>query len=116
MIHMRKTHKSSPVLLIFPTSGRNRRKETRLSEKPNTAKNKECDMFLYNSLSKHVDAFEPLKPPAVSLYTCGPTVYYYPHIGHGRKYVMDNALKGTLPLSGYEVKPIQNVPNAGPFV
>ena len=73
-------------------------------------------MFLYNSLTKHVDAFEPLKPPAVSLYTCGPTVYDYPHIGNCRKYVMDDVLKRTLTLFGYQVKHVQNVTDVGHLV
>ena len=71
---------------------------------------------LYNSLTRKNEPFEPINPPHVSLYTCGPTVYDYPHIGHGRKYVMDDILKRTLTAFGYEVKHVQNITDVGHLV
>lgn len=71
---------------------------------------------LYNTLSKTVEEFSPINPPRVGLYTCGPTVYDYPHIGHGRKYVMDDVLKRTLMNAGFTVNHVQNVTDVGHLV
>lgn len=57
-----------------------------------------------------------LNPPRVGLYTCGPTVYDYSHIGHGRKYVNDDVLKRTLTYHGYQVKHVENVTDVGHLV
>ena len=73
-------------------------------------------MKLYNTLTRKVEEFEPLHPPKVGLYTCGPTVYDYEHIGHGRKYVYDDILKRTLSYFEYEVKHVQNVTDVGHLV
>lgn len=73
-------------------------------------------MKLYNSLSKSVEEFAPIKPPSVGLYTCGMTVYDYAHIGHGRKYVGDDMLRRTLTRFGLTVNHIQNVTDVGHLV
>lgn len=70
-------------------------------------------MKIYNTLSRRVEEFEPLDPPQVGLYACGPTVYDYAHIGHLRKYSMDDVLIKTLKHAGYEVKHVQNVTDVG---
>lgn len=70
-------------------------------------------MKLYNSFTKTIETFAPLSPPAVSLYTCGMTVYDFAHIGHGRKYVGDDILRRTLSRFGYQVKHVQNVTDVG---
>lgn len=70
-------------------------------------------MRIYNSLTKKIEEFEPINPPYVGLYTCGPTVYYNAHIGHGRKYVMDDILRRVLTAFGYQVKHVQNVTDVG---
>jgi len=70
-------------------------------------------MNLYNSLTRKIEEFTPLNPPHVGMYSCGMTVYDYTHIGHGRKYVMDDVLRRTLTLNGYEVKHVQNVTDVG---
>lgn len=70
-------------------------------------------LHLYNSLTKTLAPFEAIAPPIVGLYTCGPTVYDYPHIGHGRKYVMDDVLKHALQAVGYKVNHVQNVTDVG---
>ena len=85
----------------------------------------ECDgiydkveaMFkLYNSLSKKIEEFRPISPPRVGMYACGPTVYDYAHIGHGRKYVNDDLLKRALQYSGFQVKHVENITDVGHLV
>lgn len=73
-------------------------------------------MKIYNSLSRKVEEFEPLNPPKVGMYTCGITAYDYAHIGHGRKYSMDDILRRTLTALGYDVKHVQNVTDVGHLV
>ena len=51
------------------------------------------DMRLYNSLTKKKEDFQPIKKKEVGLYTCGPTVYNYPHIGNLMPYVIWDVLK-----------------------
>lgn len=74
------------------------------------------DLYLYNSLTKQKELFTPINKKEVKLYTCGMTVYDYAHIGHGRKYVMDDILKRTLMLNGYKVNHVQNVTDVGHLV
>lgn len=73
-------------------------------------------MRLYNTLTKKKEEFVPLNPPKVSMYTCGPTVYDFTHIGHGRKYVGDDVIKRALTYLGYEVKHVQNITDVGHLV
>jgi cysteinyl-tRNA synthetase len=68
---------------------------------------------LFNTLSKKVEEFIPLNPPKVGMYTCGPTVYDYSHIGHMRKYVGDDLLRRVLELDGFEVQHVENVTDVG---
>lgn len=72
---------------------------------------------LFNSLSKKVEEFVPLENSKVGMYACGPTVYDYPHIGHGRKYVNDDVLKRVLEVvEGYKVEHVQNITDVGHLV
>ena len=64
---------------------------------------------LYNTMSRSVEPFEPLDPPRVSLYTCGPTVYNYAHIGNFRTFVFEDVLRRWLAASGYEVFHVMNL-------
>src|SRR5689334_25385918 len=73
-------------------------------------------LIIYNSLTKKEEEFEPINPPEVGLYTCGMTVYDFAHIGHGRKYTMDDILRRTLAINGYQVKHVQNVTDVGHLV
>src|SRR5258708_27393275 len=66
-------------------------------------------MKLYNSLSKKVEEFEPINPPNVGMYTCGPTVYDYQHIGNLRTATLMDTIKRTLKALGYDVKTVMNV-------
>ncbi|NTU73246.1 cysteine--tRNA ligase, partial [Candidatus Roizmanbacteria bacterium] len=70
-------------------------------------------MKLYNTLSKKIEDFAPLNPPAVTMYSCGPTVYDYTHIGHIRKYVIDDLLKRSLAYLGYSVNHVMNITDVG---
>ncbi len=74
------------------------------------------NLYLYNSLTKQKELFTPINADSVKLYTCGMTVYDYAHIGHGRKYVMDDILKRTLEFNGYKVNHVQNVTDVGHLV
>jgi cysteinyl-tRNA synthetase len=64
---------------------------------------------LYNTLTRQVDAFEPLQAGKVSLYTCGPTVYNYAHIGNFRTFLFEDLLRRWLEASGYEVYHVMNL-------
>jgi cysteinyl-tRNA synthetase len=64
---------------------------------------------LYNTLSRKVEPFEPLQPGRVSLYTCGPTVYNYAHIGNFRTFLFEDLLRRWLEASGYEVFHVMNL-------
>ncbi|OQB05480.1 MAG: Cysteine--tRNA ligase [bacterium ADurb.Bin212] len=66
------------------------------------------DMKIYNTLSKKIDEFEPLKG-SVSYYTCGPTVYDHAHIGNLRTYIFEDILKRTLMTAGFDVYHVMNI-------
>ncbi len=70
-------------------------------------------MLLYNSLTKTRDEFVPNVPGKVSMYTCGPTVYHYAHIGNLRTYMMEDILDRYLRYSGYEVTRVMNITDVG---
>lgn len=64
---------------------------------------------LFNALGRKWEDFSPLFPPAVGLYTCGPTVYDYPHIGNYRSYIFADILKRVLLMNDYKVKHVMNI-------
>ena len=70
-------------------------------------------MILYNSLTHSRDEFKPREEGKVSIYTCGPTVYHYAHIGNLRTYMMEDILDRYLRYSGYEVKRVMNITDVG---
>ena len=70
-------------------------------------------MELYNSLTRKKEEFVPLEPGKVKLYTCGPTVYHYAHIGNLRSYIMEDVLEKYLRYLGYDVKRVMNVTEVG---
>jgi cysteinyl-tRNA synthetase len=71
------------------------------------------DFYLYNTLSRTKEKFEPLDPPKVGLYTCGPTVYNYAHIGNMRTFLFEDLLARTLRFLGYDVTHVMNVTDVG---
>jgi cysteinyl-tRNA synthetase len=64
---------------------------------------------VFNTLKKKKEEFVPLKAPNVSMYTCGPTVYNYPHIGNYRAYVFGDILKRYLKYKGFKVEHVMNI-------
>ncbi len=70
-------------------------------------------MQLYNSLTKTKDEFVPHEEGRVSMYTCGPTVYHFAHIGNLRTYIMEDVLDRYLRYSGYEVTRVMNITDVG---
>ena len=70
-------------------------------------------MKLYNTASRKIEEFTPINDKKVTLYTCGPTVYDETHIGHMRKYTMDDILKRTLKYLEYDVNHVMNITDVG---
>jgi cysteinyl-tRNA synthetase len=68
---------------------------------------------LYDTYSRSLRDFTPLNPPNVGLYTCGPTVYNYAHIGNLRTYIFEDILRRVLEFNGYEVRHIANITDVG---
>ncbi|CAB5079188.1 Cysteinyl-tRNA synthetase (EC [Olavius algarvensis associated proteobacterium Delta 3] len=68
---------------------------------------------LYNTLTRQKEAFKPIRGNQVGLYTCGPTVYNYAHIGNLRTYIFEDILKRVLVYNGYDVKHIMNITDVG---
>ena len=64
---------------------------------------------LYNTLTRKIEEFEPLNPPKVTMYTCGPTVYDFAHIGNLRTYLFEDILRRVLEANKYEVKQVMNI-------
>lgn len=70
-------------------------------------------MFLYNTLTQKIEKFSPLHSSMVNLYTCGPTVYDYVHIGNLRTYINNDVLKRVLLYNNYKVKHVMNITDVG---
>ena len=70
-------------------------------------------MKLYNSASRKIEEFVPNHPDIVKMYTCGPTVYHFAHIGNLRSYIMEDILEKYLRYIGYNVKRVMNITDVG---
>lgn len=70
-------------------------------------------MKLYNSLTRQIEQFVPHDDKNVKVYTCGPTVYNYAHIGNLRSYIMEDLLIRTLKYNNYNVKRVMNITDVG---
>ena len=68
---------------------------------------------IYNTLTRKKEAFKPMKNKKVGLYSCGPTVYSYQHIGNLRSYIFVDILKRVLTYNDYDIKHIMNVTDVG---
>ncbi|MBI5794334.1 cysteine--tRNA ligase [Candidatus Uhrbacteria bacterium] len=68
---------------------------------------------LYNTLTRQKEEFKPIHEGKVSLYACGPTVYWFAHIGNVRRYVFDDILRRVLEFNGLEVKHVMNITDVG---
>lgn len=71
------------------------------------------ELLLYNTMMRRKEPFEPIQPPRVGLYTCGPTVYNYAHIGNLRTYIFSDILKRVLLYNGFEVRHVMNITDVG---
>jgi len=71
------------------------------------------DLLLYNTRTRSKEPFNPVQPGEVGLYTCGPTVYNYAHIGNLRTYVFEDILKRVLAYNGLVVKHVMNITDVG---
>jgi len=76
-------------------------------------KEKVMKMKIYNTLTKQVEEFKPFNEKQVTLYTCGPTVYHYAHIGNMRNYISEDVLEKALKYLGYNVKRCMNITDVG---
>ena len=70
-------------------------------------------MKIYNTLHKKIEEFIPIKDKEVKMYTCGPTVYHYAHIGNLRTYINEDILEKTLKYLGYKVTRCMNITDVG---
>jgi cysteinyl-tRNA synthetase len=70
-------------------------------------------LFLYNTLARKKEEFIPIRPGEVGLYTCGPTVYNFAHIGNLRTYIFEDVLKRVLSFNGYRVRHVMNITDVG---
>ncbi len=68
---------------------------------------------IYNTLTRKVEPFIPNEEGKVAMYTCGPTVYHFAHIGNLRSYIMEDLLEKTLRYIGYDVKRVMNITDVG---
>lgn len=73
----------------------------------------ESPLWIYNSLSRKKEEFEPINPPFVGLYVCGPTVYGDPHLGHARAAVTFDLIYRYLKTKGYKVRYVRNITDVG---
>ncbi len=68
---------------------------------------------LFNTLTRKKEVFKSLKPGNVGFYACGPTVYWYQHIGNMRTYIFNDLLKRILQYNDYKVKHVMNLTDVG---
>lgn len=68
---------------------------------------------LYNTLTRQKEEFKPVHEGKVGMYSCGPTVYWFAHIGNMRSFLFADVLRRTLELNGYEVRQIMNITDVG---
>src|ERR1700712_4705564 len=70
-------------------------------------------LMLFNSLTRQMEPFQPVHPGEARVYTCGPTVYNYPHIGNMRAYVFADVLGRVLSHKGYALTHVINITDVG---
>jgi len=74
------------------------------------------NLMMYNTLTRKIEEFYTIEKGKVSLYTCGPTVYNYSHIGNLRTYIFGDMLKRILSYAGYKIKHVMNITDVGHLV
>ncbi len=70
-------------------------------------------LYLRNTLTRELERFEPLAPPKVTMYHCGPTVYSYAHVGNFRSFLLGDLLRRVLVQQGYQVTQVMNITDVG---
>lgn len=70
-------------------------------------------MRIYNTLNRQIEEFKPIEGNIVKMYTCGPTVYHFAHIGNLRTYIFEDILEKTLKYIGYDVNRVMNITDVG---
>lgn len=73
-------------------------------------------MKLYNTLTKKTEILKPIRPPQVTMYNCGPTVYQFPHIGNWRTFLVEDFLRRSLDYLGYQTRQVMNITDVGHLV
>ena len=73
-------------------------------------------LYLYNTLTRKKEEFKSIEKDRIGLYTCGPTVYNYAHIGNLRTYIFEDVLKRVLIYNGYKVKHVMNITDVGHLI
>lgn len=68
-----------------------------------------CKLKIYNTLTRSIENFNPIHPNEVRMYSCGPTVYNYAHIGNFRSYIFSDILRRTLKLFNYKITHVMNI-------
>lgn len=71
------------------------------------------DIYLYNTLTKKKELFKPIEQNKVNMYSCGPTVYSFAHIGNFRTYIFVDSLRRVLKYNGYELNHVMNITDVG---
>lgn len=70
-------------------------------------------IYLYNTLTRQKEIFKPIEKGKVGLYACGPTVYWYAHVGNFRSFIFEDTLRRVLEYNGYKVKHVMNFTDVG---
>lgn len=73
----------------------------------------ENNFKVYNTLTRQIDTVVPRVDGKIGMYTCGPTVYHFAHIGNIRSYIMEDVLEKALRYVGYDVKRVMNITDVG---
>lgn len=73
-------------------------------------------MKLYNTISRKIEDFKPVNDDKIKLYTCGPTVYHYAHIGNLRNVIFNDTLRRTLEINNYKVDHVMNITDVGHLI
>ena len=84
-----------------------------MTDVPALPRDSGAPLKLFNSLTRSLEAFEPVHPGEARVYSCGPTVYNYPHIGNMRAYVFADTLGRTLSYKGYKLTHVINITDVG---
>lgn len=75
--------------------------------------NSKGEIYLFNTLTRRKELFVPIEKGKVRMYCCGPTVYWYAHIGNFRTYIFEDVLRRVLEFNGFEVRHVMNITDVG---